>query len=253
MSAYVLKRRGHRVGSIAALSVLAAFAFAGCTSDGESKVSVAALGATTSSSLPTDTITTSSQPSIPTSTSTTTLSTEPSPQRDGFPVDPTAYIRERDYEDLARAGEVELPTWLPAWAGAAKPIVIAVRPFEYTTAWTNPDGVEPTTGEEVHIDVSRGREPSHDDALPWELPPQTIQGTTRTYHTLYGDRCPPKGVIRDGPVLWWRVPGYTYSVSVYPWPGCAPGFSIRDAVIFADSLVPCRVNADSLDCSTKPS
>jgi hypothetical protein len=233
----VLKPRGSRRGLVAALTGVVVFACAACTSDGESSVSGAGSGSTTSVARLTD--------------SMTTASTEPPVARDGAPVDPTVYVREQDYTKIAQAGTVHLPTWLPAGAGSAEPIVIAVPPFVFEAAWIDNEGVDPTTGEEVRIDVTR--ETPRDGDPVRALPPRALQGNARTYHTTYGGTCPPKDVIRDGPVLVWRAHGYTYAVSVSPRPGCSPRFSIRDAVAFADSLVPCGVHADSLDCATKPS
>jgi hypothetical protein len=230
-------------------------AFAACASDTGPKVSVGAADTTSTSSItgpssstsgpPTAGSTTTSKPATP----TTTQETTPVPDRDGFAVDPSDYIDQQQLEQVAQAGTVELPTWLPSWAGSAKPAIIAAPPFAFKIAWDS--GTDSTTGEQIRVAVSR--EAQKDDAPSWELPPQTVQGKARSYHTWYGDTCPPNDVVRDGPVLVWRADGNIYSITVQPWPGCSPSFSIQDAALVADSLVPCRANGDALECEAKPS
>lgn len=173
------------------------------------------------------------------------------PPRDGTPIDPAVYVKARDHRKIAAAGVVHLPTWVPVWASSATPIVIWQTPNFFEVAWDIPHGKDPVTHKpiagNVRIDVTR--EPALPNAV---RPPTTIAGTRRIYTTWYGNTCPPKDVVRDAPVLFWDDGGYGYSVTVEPWPGCAPGFSIRDAVTFADSLVPCQVADRSLVCETTP-
>jgi hypothetical protein len=167
----------------------------------------------------------------------------------GSVIDPAAYIQARDYTKVAQAAPVLLPTWLPSWASSATPVVITLegQPSSFfEVAWDIPypsDPITETAGTSVRIDVGRETE---DTGTP--LSGATIQGDRRMYYTSYDGTCPPPDANPDAVLLGWNSGGFDYSVFMSPWPSCVAGFSINDAVAFADSLVSCSVTASTLEC-----
>jgi hypothetical protein len=224
--------------SRAIVALVALLALVSCSDGGPEVTTEGEPGDEVSTSVSDETTITLPEPTTPT--------TAPRPA-DDVSVDPAEYVTAPVAAEFAALGEESylLPTTIPDWAVGGLPLVIVDTFGNYLAKWSIRHGTDPRTieaGSGFRIEFNSERLTEDDVPLKGET-----RSTGARSYVLYprGD-CGEEGA--DFAVAGWDEGGRRYTVIMTPTPECADGFTVEDALAFADSAVACTADMTSVRC-----
>lgn len=146
-----------------------------------------------------------------------------------------------------------LPGRIPSWAADAKHHTFADAQNKlYWSSWSVEYGTDPTTvaldsGLQIQLSVSTLDE----DDEPF--PKGSVRRETSVREYVVGDSvvtgdCGETSDGSDGVIASWDERGRRHQVMMVPNAGCAEDFTIEAALAFADAVVPCESDGQTLTC-----
>lgn len=178
----------------------------------------------------------------------------PESPTEGLRVDPSRYVPAAAIAQLASFPQpVLLPGWVPGWADGAEHHTFADTQNQlYWSSWSVEYGTHPMTlaldsGLQIQLSVSTlddGDEPFAENSVRRET---EVRSYVIGDSVVTGD-CGETPDGPDGVVASWDEDGRRYHVLMVPNAGCAEEFTIEAALAFADAVVPCESDGETLTC-----